>query len=152
MNSSSIIDVSDSTVVLDESVTPQRKKTRGGEKLGDTIDLDSSTEDGQRTEMTQHEAFVTASTTQVLDTPKVTSTPNDSILGNGKSKAVTNSASKKPQLQPFHEVEDEFLHDGSFAEEVTKTATPAQDKSSNDPDADSAIFSSHDNKPTSKER
>ena len=88
----------DSTFVLDKSTTPQRKKTKGGDKLGDTIDLESSAEitnDGgeQRTELTQHEAFVTASTTQILDTPRVTSTPNDSMAtpsrngqGDGKSR------------------------------------------------------------------
>jgi hypothetical protein len=31
--------LNDNTILLDDSVTPERKQTRGGDKLGDTINL-----------------------------------------------------------------------------------------------------------------
>ena len=118
------IELSDSskeeTIVLDD--TNDKNKT---------IDLESSTEvDNDKTDH-----YVTAaSNTKFLENtspPKITSTPNVQLA----SKKI----SKSPPM--FQDVEDEFLHDDSFAEaEEATRKSPTQIEEDNDND-DSAIES-----------
>ena len=120
------IELSDSsiekTIVLDDS-TEEKNRNR-------TIELESSVEEEQNGgggggSETEHFTTAASNSTKFLDAtasspPKITSTPK-----------VTTSL--------FQEVEDEFLHDDSFAEEVVK-------KEDNE---DSAIESEHVNKVSS---
>ena len=116
------IELSDSsiekTIVLDDS-TEEKNKNQ-------TIELESSVEEEQNGGgETEHFTTAASNSTKFLDAtasspPKITSTPK-----------VTTSL--------FQEVEDEFLHDDSFAEEVAK-------KEDNE---DSAIESEHVNKVSS---
>jgi hypothetical protein len=91
------------------------------------LNLDESDENEDEEE-NQNQHFVTASTTQILDPPTVTSTPN------------ADQSSVRHTTALFQDVEDEFLHDGSFAQEAVK----AKEMITKEADADSAISSSKD--------
>merc|ERR1712110_6084 len=99
-----------------------------------TIDLESSVEIEDKT---ASDHYVTAaSNTKFLETPKITSTPNvqpPPLRPPNAATAISNSTL-------FQDVEDEFLHDDSFAEaeEATKQSATQIEEDNND---DSAIES-----------
>ena len=87
------------TIVLDSTIDESKKN--------DTLDLDS-TNDEQNGHEDEH--FITASNTQFMESPtKVTSTPNVPPI--------------QTRSMLFQEVEDEFAHDDSFSEAVSKTTS-----------------------------
>ncbi len=115
----------DSTIELSDSSADKTIVLDDSEDKNKTIDLDSSVEETEKTS----DHFVTAAcTSKFLDNspPKVTSTPN--IPQKNLTAASTSL---------FQDVEDEFMHDDSFAEaeEATKRSLHADD------DQDSAIES-----------
>jgi len=125
------IEISDSsadgTIVLDDT-NDQNK----------TIDLESSVEIEDKT--TSDHYVTAASNTKFLETPKITSTPNvrtDPSKDPPPQNETTTTISKSPL---FQDVEDEFLHDDSFAEaeEATKQSPTQIEEDNND---DSAIGS-----------
>lgn len=132
----STVELSDRTIVLEDSVDEnaekrsKRKETKGGDKLGDTIDL-SSDEEADRDAPNAHhkddddDHFVTA-TASMIRSPQVTSTPNQ----------IPAQVQNVKECH-FGEVQDEFLHDESLVE--AQSFTPPED--------DSAIYSSKDQLP-----
>ena len=101
------IELSDSsvgkTIVLDSTNEDESKKN-------DTIELDS-TNDGIDENGTENEHFITATSNITanntnFESPTITSTPN---------------IPPRQSTSMFEEVEDEFAHDDSFGEEVTRT-------------------------------
>ena len=117
----------DKTIELSDSSTDKTIVLDDTDDKNKTIDLDSSS-DMEKTS----DHFVTATNSTKLmagpTPPKITSTPNIPMQNVNRTAL-------------FQDVEDEFLHDDSFAEATEKTAnqTPSVGKSSEE--GDSAIES-----------
>ena len=109
----------DSTIELDDSSVGERTivldSTNEESKKNETIDLDSTNDDDVDEQNGNEEDHFTtaASNTNFLDSPpKITSTPNIQLFS---------TPTQHPSNSMFHEVEDEFAHDDSFGDEVTKS-------------------------------
>ena len=120
----------DSTIELDDSSSVGERtivldSTNEESKKNETIDLDSTNDDHDEDEQNGNEEdlFTTAaSNTNFLDSPpKITSTPNIQLFS---------TPSQHPSNSMFHEVEDEFAHDDSFGDEVTKTPIDNKEQTS----------------------
>ena len=127
----STIEISDSsanqTVVLDDT-DDEKSKNNSSVQI-----LDSSNDDPKEDDDETASHFVTASTTGKFlmenTPPKVTSTPRQIVQNAPKD--------HEQSTMIFHDVEDEFLHDESFAEPVEREKHPSE----KDEDEDSAIES-----------
>ena len=120
----------DSTIELDDSSVGERTivldSTNEESKKNETIDLDSTdstNDDEDEQNGNEEDHFTTAtSNTNFLDSPpKITSTPNIPLFS---------TPSQHPSNSMFHEVEDEFAHDDSFGDEVTKTPIDNKEQTS----------------------
>jgi len=132
----------DETIELSDSSKEQTIVLDDTNDKNKTIDLESSVEESDKT--TSDHYVTAASNTKLFENaspPKVTSTPN---VQPTHAKVTSNSTL-------FQDVEDEFLHDDSFAEaeEATKNSPTEIEDIDND---DSAIESEKAPLPSEKKR